>query len=356
MMFITRLITEFGEYHYTPDYVRGVLVEITGILIEVLLLSIAVPVIFYFVRRVRTRPIRAMVDFYLFQIFHKVTRMFLRMASISDLMPIIAEEQKHNPKFEIYSHFVYGNLENILFVLKRTFAKGDTFRTEVDKRSIDDFKEFRTISDRCLEEIDRLAAMLVGVPDIQQELFQMRILVYPLRDLYDEVITDIKDSEKEPFRRNLHSYDVQQQAEQLTTIIDSIFTKRRKLIDSMMKHQQWRSYAQLFLSIVRRWAQIRICRFRRRPYRDFIAPSPVPDMLQEWRERDQMSREQAAQTLGIPVREYSDYENGYRQPAMHLWEKVKPYLRKANDVIKEKQRTEQSTPPYSENHGGSPQG
>ena len=109
-MFIARLISEFGEYYHTSDYVRGVLVEITGTLIEVLLLSITVPIILYFVRRARTRPIRFMVDFYLFQIFNQVTRMFLRMASIGDLQLILLEEQRRNPNIEIFSHFVYGNL------------------------------------------------------------------------------------------------------------------------------------------------------------------------------------------------------------------------------------------------------
>jgi hypothetical protein len=44
-MIVSQIIKEFSQYYTTQDYLRGVHVEITGIAIEVLFLSIAIPII-----------------------------------------------------------------------------------------------------------------------------------------------------------------------------------------------------------------------------------------------------------------------------------------------------------------------
>ena len=120
-----------------PEYSHGLIVTLTGIAIELLLLLIAIPIIVHIIRRIRTRPIRANIDFYLFQFFHRITRMFLSMASMkgySDYESILRNEQKKNPNFEILSHRIYGNLENIIFVLRTIFANG-TFAPELKKKN-----------------------------------------------------------------------------------------------------------------------------------------------------------------------------------------------------------------------------
>lgn len=246
--------------------------EMTGIVIEVVLLSILVPLVLYLVHKLRTRYIRSMVDFYLFQIFHKLTRMFLDMASINDIMPILIKEMEKDPEFKIFAHKFYGNLENILFVLNDTFCQHDVFRKEIEKKSLEDFVRYRDISERCLEEMDRLITMLIGLPRIQGELFNMRILVYGLRDMMEKAIQEVdkvgQDSSRTKF---FYSYDVATQAILLTKIIGTIFNKRRKLIDSIMKHKEWFSKLRLLLSLpylaVRTWVGRRVCQLRGKPYR-----------------------------------------------------------------------------------------
>jgi hypothetical protein len=331
-MLMARLISEFANYHETTDYVHGVLVEVTGTVIEVVLLVITIPGIVYFVQKIRSRPIRATADFYLFQIFHKITRVFLSMAGIDDITPILAEEQNRNPQFERYSHFVYGNLENKLFALKKTFAKEDDFRTQIEHRTLSEFEEYRDTAERCLDEMDRLTAMLVGIPRVQQELFEMRILVYPLRDLCAQIAEDMRRStDGKAIQKRGHAYDLERMAEQLTEEIEKIFTKRRKLIDSMVEHRRKRAIGHMFLTlpyvVIRRWMTIRLCRLKGTTYRDFISPSPIPDMLQEWRTFREITQEQAAEVWGIPLNDYCDYEQGYRHPPMMVWEEIKPELR-----------------------------
>jgi hypothetical protein len=193
---IKTIIDELLRFVQTPEYFHGLIITFTGIAVELLFLLIAIPIIIHITRRIRTRPIRANVDFYLFQFFHKITRIFLSMASFNDYrdyQSILDNEQKKNPNFKIFSHRIYGNLENIIFVLRTIFANG-RFAQELKKRTPDDFQEYARICEKCMDEIDRLAAILVVLPKVQQILFTFRAVVYPLRDIIYDNIQAFKSS------------------------------------------------------------------------------------------------------------------------------------------------------------------
>ena len=230
------MIDELFKFVQTPEYFHGLIITLTGIAIELLFLLIAIPIIVHIIRKIRTRPIRANIDFYLFQFFHRITRMFLSMASFNyfqDYDSILSNEQKKNPNFKILSHRIYGNLENIIFVLRTIFADG-RFAQELRKRTLDDFQEYASICEKCMDEIDRLAAILVVLPKVQQALFEFRMVVYPLRDfIYDEI--RVFKSTAEGTQPSHDYYTLQQLAKGIVEIIDKTFQERRKLIDSMMK-------------------------------------------------------------------------------------------------------------------------
>jgi len=232
------MIDKFLSFVQTPEYFYGLIIALTGVAVELIFLLIAIPIILHFTNKVRTKPIRANVDFYLFQFFHKVTRMFLSMASFNDIFDyksILENEQKKNPDFKIFSHRIYGNLENIIFVLRTIFANG-TFAQEVKKRTLGDFQEYATICEKCIDEIDRLAAILVFLPKVQQTLFVFRAVIYPLRDVIYNNIQALKFSAKE--KEYFHDYYVLEElAQGIVKFIDKTFQERRKLIDSIMKRR-----------------------------------------------------------------------------------------------------------------------
>jgi hypothetical protein len=120
------------------------------------------------------------------------------------------------------------------------------------------------------------------------------------------------------------------QAKSLVEGFGIIFARRRRLIDSLIKHDEMISSVVPLLSlpgyVARKCVEKGICRLTGKPYRDHLYPSVVPDMLTEWRNKLNLSREQAAARLGITVRKYYSYEQGYREPSMEFWETVKPHL------------------------------
>jgi DNA-binding XRE family transcriptional regulator len=341
---MSKFLSEFNEYSQTIDYSQGVMVELTGTLIEVLLLSLTIPLILYLVRRFRSRYIRAQVDFYLFQIFHKITRMLLRMASYDD---VFHYEKETGCICGQYGHMVYGNLESIIFALKNIISNGNAFEKEVKKRTLAEFEEFLSISNRCIEEIDRLTAMLTALPKVQLALFEIRILAYPLRDFCEDVVKDLEKQSDQS--SSSHYFGFERTIHELIAMIDTIFQKRRKLIDSMMKYQRWSSMARMILYspylLIHRVVGIKWCRLKKRPYKDPVAPSHIADMLLEWRSHCDITQEQAAEIWGISLEDYYDYEQNYKRPPMEIWEKVKPVLREAFDS---KNPTE--TPPNQSTH------
>lgn len=338
-MFLSNLIKEYSLYVGTPDYWRGVLVEITGIVIEVCLLSITIPIVLHLVRRMQTRPIRIAVDFYLFQVFHKITRMFLEMANASDIKPILAEETRRNNKFVPTSHPLYGDLDDILFVLEMIFAK-DSFRAEVNKRSAEEFEKYHDTVVRCIDEIDRLAAMSSQIPGLQNEIFSMRMLAYPLRDVLDDVIKALRASDPDSHRKKFAAADVHVLAERVTEGIGTIFQNRRKQIDSVISFRVLGMLLALPIVFFRRWIVLYYCRFTGKPFRDSACPSPWPKLISRWQRKMGFTQQQAMEALGFTVRDFSEIEMGYREPTTEELKKLKPLIQDAVGINRHNGDTE----------------
>lgn len=255
--------------------------------------------------------------------------MFLDIADVKDIQPILIEEMKHNPKFMIFSHFIYGNLENILFVLKKTFKERESFKLAIENKSLSDYEKYASICKKCLDELDRLTLMTSGLPRVQEELFRMRALIYPLRDLMENAAAEIEKGD-DKYSKSFRTSDVQKLAQKLTEVIEIVFNKRRKLIDSMMKHHRWRVITRMVISLpyifAHRLIGPPICRLRGKPYRDVTASSYIQDTLKEWRDGHEFTYQQAAERLEISVEEYKDYEYGYRRPKREVWVKIASLL------------------------------
>jgi len=323
-----RLLHEIIAYVKTADYFHAVVAGLTILVIEILLLSICIPMILTFVERVRTKRFRVIIDFYLFQTFHWITRMFLDMAnmSVQDTFPILDKELQKNPKFKYYSHPVYGNLENILFVLDKVFAKDEEFKTLLERKTPADFKEYETTCDKCVTEIDRLIAMLSNLPTVQQEVFKMRMLVYVLRDgIHDTTDVTKKHRWSDP------TYELRRCIQDVTKRIEKIFQKRKRLTDSVLRNQHRLWVARLIIGapyvVLRRWIAIRWCRIHDRPYKDSHHPSYSAFLLAEWREHHGFTLSQAARILSMTEKHYRDLEYGYCIPTLEEWEPVKKHLR-----------------------------
>ena len=333
------LIRDVIAYSKTGEYFHSLLAGLTILVIQIVLLSIAVPITIQILRVVRTRRSRVIIDFYIFQVFHKITRMFLSMASVEDVLPIVLEEQQRNPSFFVGSHPFYGNLENILFALDKVFREPEGFRNHLEKKSPAEFATYLDICDRCFDEIDRLIAMVTNLPQVQRDIFKSRILIYVLRDGVSDVVNKIRASKQEPVNVGYDIYELQQCASFVTGQINVAFKKKKKLSDSVLKNRQalwigWLVATTPFV-VLRRWFLIRLRRLQNRPYEEpHYYASLVRNYLLQWRQKNGFTLQQAAAILEMPETDYRDFEYGYRVPPPDRWGPITKHLRGEVDYSK----------------------
>src|ERR1039458_5179225 len=316
------LLHNFTAFLERGNYRHDIVAGLIMLLIQVVLLSILAPILLRLLRAVQTRRLRVMIDFYLFQIFHKITRMFLEMLSINDILPIVLEEQERDPAFLIESHPAYGNLENILFVLNKIFGDENRFRDLLETRTLPDFRRFLTTCEKSLDELDRLISILSGLPKAQMEVYKIRIVAYVLRDQVQYVVEDIGEPRKGSKGCLYRSYELRMCMKEVTTAIGVVFQKRKKLTDSVFKHRYflrlgWFTITTLFI-VVRRWFLIRVRRLQKMPYEEQQGLS-FRTVLLDWRKKHNFSLERAAEILGMSRNDYRDYEFGYRVPGPGQW-------------------------------------
>jgi len=256
--------------------------------------------------------------------------MFLNMASVNDIGAFAG--------VNFGSHFFYGNLENKFSALNKVFEKKDFFKKSVEKKTVDDFQRYLATCEKCLDEIDRLIAMtgLITIfndsSNLQEVTFAIRLRAFVLRDLTGDVLEDFRRSKGNAVERNFHTSDLEKLAKLLTEEVNAVFQGRKKLVDSIVKHDRIRWVVGLFVTlpyiVIRRWISIKICRLRKIPYQDPDYPSYAAFLLKEWRNKHGFSLEEAAKILEMSKNDYRDVEYGYRQPNFEHWEIiVKKHLR-----------------------------
>lgn len=234
-MFMRKIIEQITSYIRTSDYLNGVFVEISGIVIELLLLSILLPLFLYIYKLRKSRQSRMIASFYLFQVFHNVSRNFLSMASIEDPFPILLEELATNSDFKIYSNNMYGNLENILFVLNNKVFTENILKQELQKKDLNSISKFRNSIQESLDELDRLISMYINIPKTKDLLFKVRLMFYPVRD----IILNLENAKKQKSEMQISSsiLNLEKIGPIVTDEMLIIFKKERKIIDTIQKHQ-----------------------------------------------------------------------------------------------------------------------
>jgi len=255
--------------------------------------------------------------------------MFLDMGDVEKVNVL----KKLNPDEQLKigsSHFFYGNMDDTLIRLKASFRDKKRFEGVLAGKSISDLEGYLGTCERCIEEVDRLIAMLGILPSAQEELFEFRLLPYILRDNVLEVLQRSKksgvDSLKEISVKELVEY-----AEIVTGKLDELFQKKRRLVDSMVKyrgiHANVRLVASLPYVLIYRNVGVVVCRLRKVPYTDPWAYSLEANYLKVWREKNHFTIDEAAVVLGMAKKRYRDLEYGYSRAGMVEWEPVKKHLR-----------------------------
>lgn len=334
-MNLEAIFREIQRFVQTKEYLNGLIVALSGIVIEVIFLIIAIPIFLKIIGRIQTRQIRAQADFYLVQIFHRMIHMLLVMGGIDDVTPILRAAQMRNPRLKMTNKLVYRDLEKMLFAFKRVFIepkREGKFMMEIEKRKVHDFQRYTDTCYKCIEEIDRLAAIYINVPTVRKVLFNVRLLLYPIYESMYRVTSDTRPRSSDTGAlRFPDSLAFELFVRTLVKNIDKILIKRKRLIDSVIRSKIFSRKLKFFLLLPYKFLKLRIstwiCRLRGKPYEGTKYGNIMfRHYLLGWRLKNRFTMEQAAKALGMSTKEYRDYEYHYREPRAK-WESIKKHLR-----------------------------
>jgi hypothetical protein len=247
------IFREIQRFVQTKEYLNGLIVALSGIVIEVIFLIIAIPIFLKIIGRIQTRQIRAQADFYLVQIFHRMIHMLLVMGGIDDVTPILRAAQMRNPRLKMTNKLVYRDLEKMIFAFKRVFIepkREGKFMMEIEKRKVHDFQRYTDTCYKCIEEIDRLAAIYINVPTVRKVLFNVRLLLYPIYESMYRVTSDTRPRSSDTGAlRFPDSLAFELFVRTLVKNIDKILIKRKRLIDSVIRSKIFSRKLKFFLFI-----------------------------------------------------------------------------------------------------------
>lgn len=324
MTLLNSFLEEFPNYFGTQDYIRGVLVEMTGITIEVILLSILVPGVLLIHHHFRTRPLRVHAQFYFMRVYNRIAAIFLDLSSFvtfKDILPILLDELEKNPKSKILRHGFTYSLGEKLLVLSRLLSDENAYLKHIQSKRAGDFERYSSICKECDVDIAQLI-VLSALPRIQEELFRVQQLLSAIREFMD-------DSAKRTENEGLDLYtsrEIVKMVGVITRIIEKDYREREKLIASVRHFQEFKSLIPLLLKVpyvlARRFFGIAVCRMQKKPYRDIMSASSFPEKLKEWREKHNLTPNELAIEFGISLKEYIAFENGYKQPKGELYVKL----------------------------------
>lgn len=311
---------EFVSFAPTEEFRRGVYVELGGLIVELAVLALVVPLLLHLWSRRRALSARVLLDFSVFQVHHRTSRGLLTLLNVTALAEA-APLRPHGYSGKRAS--TYGNLEDVVRAARQRCRDRRAVATtlaSLDRRAFSTFlRDVRWARD----EIDRLVPWTQGNQRLVQELHEFKTVLYVLEDWVELAAHGSRPgSSIGPARTGTGRMDHEDFArflDMLTAHCEADFLDRRRLVDRQERAKRWWGLGWLLLEVAwiipSRPALIALARLRRVPYRDpWGANAILPPQMRAWRRSLGLSEPEAASELGLSLTDYRNYENGYKQP------------------------------------------
>lgn len=183
------MLSKFEEYVKTNNYIEGLFVELSGLLFEVVLIVILVPILMSIINKFKLRYNVFLANFYTIQIMHDILDLLLEhffTITESEQHKILLEQLKKDKNFSYEFHPFYGNIESKIFLLNYAY-KNKSYKQhgELDSQTIE-----LAISklDKILNEIDQQIGTFSQLTKQLKILFGLRMMVYGFRDFLNTKI------------------------------------------------------------------------------------------------------------------------------------------------------------------------
>ena len=257
-MSLEALLSELWAYVHTKEYREGLFVEASGLVLDVILLVVGVKLLAYYLTRQSRNTTSFVSSFFIAQFLREVLLLQLKSGGVPEVNKSLMEAFEARRMESLFSHIYYGNIENVLDLLRIRMRAGEHIaghRSLTPVQRLDVAKEAQSL----LVRLDSLLIMLASLRQDGQCLraYEFRLVLTAISDYLE----DLSKSDRDPPPR---TYAPMSTA--LASTIDSWFKSCKKVLDRQLRGRVRWSYARLLFSmpwvliyrfIVRRWQRLR---------------------------------------------------------------------------------------------------
>ena len=252
------LLSELWAYAHTKEYWEGLFVEASGLVLDVLLLIIGVKVVAYYLARQSRNTTSFASSFFIAQFLREVLMLQLKTGGVTEISNSLKAAFEERKLESLFSHFLYGNTENLLELLRIRMRSGEHIAGHRNLTS----EHRRDLAKEAHALLVRLDSLLVILASLRQE--EQCLRAYEFRLVLTAVSDYLENLSKSSVPPPPRTYAPMSTA--LTSATASWFKPCRKVLDRQYKNQIRWSYAHLLFSlpwvasyrfVIRRWQRLR---------------------------------------------------------------------------------------------------
>lgn len=238
---IYEIFLQFG----TEEYLSNLAAEITGLFIEIIILTITIPILLNLFRFIRYKKLRFLLRMDTLQLYEKLTSAIVEFVLGKDKIKELTNLTCDDDFKYISNNHVYGQLDNNLLLITKKITSSDISKC-IKNADSSKLLKFSNIFKECSLSFDRLISLLAFVPKKQSELYALRrfyVIVEKIFATYYKKKLEIEDPD--PFISLEKSGNV---IHLLCLKIDQISRNDRNKINRELRNKEFIQFAK-FLPI-----------------------------------------------------------------------------------------------------------
>lgn len=243
---IKYIIQSFREYSLTDEFYKNLSVELFGMLIELVFVAILLNWVLSSFSKRRLKYISIMGSINVTHIVHKWVEILLNLFQIKDVQDLIIKKNEEDPNFQMYWHFLYGNLENKLNICKDIVNK-DSIQNHINNIPLRKLSNLSKKANDCLFELDRLISISSLCSKTTERLYGYRCLIYPFRDalVWLEEAVENKESNK-----SLLISKLDELSRMLIDAFGGLFQEEKKIIDASVSRDKRKQQIKMLMELL----------------------------------------------------------------------------------------------------------
>ncbi len=325
-MIAESLISELWVYAHTKEYREGLFVEVSGLVLDVLLLVLAVWLVARYLSRDARRTTSFASSFFVAQFLRDTFTLLLKTGSVTNVDNCLREALLENKLDSLFSHVFYGNTENLRDLLRFRMKLGLHIEGH-QALSAEERHACAREAESLLKHLDNLLIVLASLRQDKQCLraYEFRLLLTTVTDY----LRGLAASTSAPPPRTF--------APLSTTVASataSWFSDCQRVLEKQRKKAVRRSYAKLLLQtpwvlthrvLLRAWRRI-----TKTPYRDPVGSNFFSLFCEALSKALASDWEDAIVKSGVDQRRlaalWNQHANASQDEQISVLERIRPHV------------------------------